>query len=205
MKRLAEIGNVPVSGSLLASLYPEISAGNKKVAKLESDGYLIRLKRGLYVISPEISGRSLSLELIANAVYAPSYVSMHSALRYYGLIPETVFTLQSVTIKHSRTFENAVGRFEYVQVSRDIFPIGITRQTVGEAAFIIATPEKSLCDLISATSGLTLRYKVDALRFLEDDLRLDMDSFARFRRDIFEEYVRVGKKQESIRTLLKLL
>lgn len=205
MKRLAEIGNVPVSGSLLASLYPEISAGNKKVAKLESDGCLIRLKRGLYVISPEISGRSLSLELIANAVYAPSYVSMHSALRYYGLIPETVFTMKSVTIKHSRTFENAVGRFEYVLVSRDIFPIGITRQTVGEAAFVIATPEKSLCDLISATSGLTLRYKVDALRFLEDDLRLDMDSFARFRRDIFEEYVRVGKKQESIRTLLKLL
>ena len=40
----------------------------------------------------EITGKILSTELIANHLYAPSYVSMSSALRYYGLIPETVYT-----------------------------------------------------------------------------------------------------------------
>ena len=54
---------------------------------LEQKNYVIRLKRGLYVVSPEVSRVPLSLELIANHLYAPSYVSMSSALRYYGLIP----------------------------------------------------------------------------------------------------------------------
>ncbi len=59
--------------------------------------------------NPEITGKILSTELIANHLYAPSYVSMSSALRYYGLIPETVYTKQSMTLKHSRDFDTPFG------------------------------------------------------------------------------------------------
>lgn len=172
---------------------------------MEHDGELIRLKRGLYVVSPEISGRRLSTGLISNDIYFPSYVSRHTALRFYGLIPETVFTVQAMTIKHSRSFVNSIARFEYDHISRDAFPIGLTRQSEGEATFIIASPEKALCDLIASTSGLVLRYKSEAVTFLEDDLRLDMDCLKTMDAGILEQYIEVGKKADSIRTILKLI
>ena len=205
MEVLSQLGNVPFTLPVVASLYPGVSAVSKKLSKLEDDGALLRLKRGLYVVSSEISGRPLSSGLISNDIYSPSYISCHTALRYYGLIPETVFTIQAMTVKHSRTFVNDVGRFEYTHISRDIFPIGLTRMSEGGVKFIIATPEKALCDLIATTSGLTLRYKSEAVRYLEEDLRLDMDCLDGMDTDILERYIEAGKKAGSIRTILKLI
>lgn len=60
--------------------------------------------------SVKITGKELSLELIANRLLTPSYVSMSTALRYYGMIPEAVYIIQSMTTKESREYENSVGR-----------------------------------------------------------------------------------------------
>ena len=110
---LAVFGNIPVHTSAVASLFPGLKAGNQKVRSLESNGSLLRLKKGLYVVSPEVSGKALSTELIANHLCAPSYVSMSTALRYYGLIPEAVYLTQSMTLKRARRFETAAGGFDY--------------------------------------------------------------------------------------------
>ena len=88
---------------------------------LEAVHKIIRLKKGLYVVAPSVSRVALSTELIANHLYAPSYVSMQTALRYYSLIPEAVYTTQSMTLKHSRCFDTPVGRFEYKNMSREAF------------------------------------------------------------------------------------
>ena len=96
---LRQLGNIPVTASVLESLFPHIKGGSQKLRLLECDKQIIRLKKGLYVCSPEITGKTLSTELIANHLYTPSYVSMSSALRYYGLIPEEVYTKQSMTLK----------------------------------------------------------------------------------------------------------
>ena len=64
--QLSEIGTIPVTTSILESLYPELKSADKKVVWLEKNGYVIRLKRGLYVVNPEKSGKTLSSELIAN-------------------------------------------------------------------------------------------------------------------------------------------
>ena len=69
----------------------------------------------------------------------------------------------------------------------------------------MATPEKALCDLIANQPGVNLRYKKEALEFLEEDLRFDMDGFSRLNPDIFSAYAKVGKKSTSILTILKLL
>ena len=55
--------------------------------QLEMADEIIRLKRNLYVVNPEETGVKLSMGLMANHLLAPSYVSMSTALRYYGLIP----------------------------------------------------------------------------------------------------------------------
>ena len=151
---LETLGVIPVSNSVLSSLFPETKNKNKKISRLEQLGDIIRLKRGLYVVSPRITGKPLSVELMANHIYPVSYVSCYSALRYYGLIPEQVFVTQSMTIKHSRTFINEFGRFEYIHISQAAFPIGVTQESNEEYSFLIATPEKALCDLITTQSML---------------------------------------------------
>lgn len=202
---LSTIGNIPVTVSVLESLYPDIKAGNQKIRLLERDGQIVRLKRGLYVCSPEVSGLAISSELVANHLYAPSYVSMSSALRYYGLIPEAVYTTQSMTLKHSRSFDTALGRFDYTHISREAFPVGITSRMEDGYAFVMAGPEKALCDLIACSPHVNLRYRRDAEKYLEEDIRIDMDGFRRMDAGIFEAYTAVGKKADSIRTLIKLL
>lgn len=202
---LEQLGNVPVTAAALASLFPHIKGGNQKIRSLERDNYIIRLKRGLYVCSPELTGVALSTELIANHLYAPSYVSMSSALRYYGLIPEEVYVMQSMTLKHARDFDTPIGRFEYTYIPKEALSVGLSGIRKNEYAFVIATPEKALCDLIANSSGVNLRYPKDAAVYLEEDIRMELSDFRQMNPAILEEYAKVGKKADSIRTLLKLL
>ncbi|MCM1041696.1 MAG: hypothetical protein NC048_00805 [Bacteroides sp.] len=205
MNVLAQLGNVPVDSGSLAALYPEISGRNQKLSGLERSRQVLRLKRGLYVVHPEVSGKALSTELIANRLYGPSYVSMHYALRYYGLIPEAVHTVQSLTVKHSRAFETPVAYFDYLSCPRDYFPVGIRHEVRDGYSFVIATPEKALCDLIAYTPRLNLRYRKQILAYLEEDLRFDMEAFARMNADIFRQCARTGKKKTAMNLLAQIL
>lgn len=204
-RQLAEIGTIPITTSIIESLYPELKSAEKKVVWLEKKGYIIRLKRGLYVVNPEHSGKTLSNELIANHLYAPSYISMSTALRYYGLIPEAVYTHQSMTVKHSRNFHTPIGNYAYRQIARDSFSVGVRSVHKGEYAFLMASPEKALCDLIANSSKVNLRFLKEVENYLEHDVRMDMDAFFNFDADIFEAYIKVGKKADSVVTVLKYL
>ena len=204
-RQISEIGTIPATTSIIESSYPELKSANKKVTWLEKQGFIIRLKRGLYVINPECSGKTLSSELIANHLYTPSYISMSTALRYYGLIPEAVYVHQSMTVKHSRCFQTPVGNYDYKYISRKAFPIGVRSMYKDNYAFLIASPEKALCDLIANSSKVILRYMKDVEAYLEQDIRMDMDEFYNMDANIFEEYINVGKKADSISTLLKFL
>ncbi len=202
---LVTLGNIPVSMAALASLYPDIKAGGHKVRSLERNGLLLRIKKGLYVVSPTVTRVPLSPELIANHMYAPSYVSMHSALRYYGLIPEAVYSVQSMAVKHTRCFDTPLGRFDYTCMSREAFSVGVTTVNKQTYTFLMATPEKALCDLIANSLKVNLRYLRDVDHFLGEDLRMDMDDFLKMDVSVFERYAAVGKKATSIQTIIKYL
>ena len=70
---------------------------------------------------------------------------------------------------------------------------------------MIATPEKALCDLIANSPKVNLRYLKDAEIYLKEDIRMEREDFMQMDVEVFEEYIKVGKKADSIRTLLKLL
>lgn len=156
---LTTLGNIPVTSSVIASLYPDVKTKFAKVAQQERAGEIIRLRRNLFVVNPEETGLPLSSGLIANHLLAPSYVSMQTALRYYGLIPEAVYTIQSMTFKAAKEFNTPVGNYCYYHISRETYPIGITQIKEGNSVYIMATPEKALCDLIANQPGINLRYK----------------------------------------------
>lgn len=70
---------------------------------------------------------------------------------------------------------------------------------------MIATPEKALCDLIANSPQVIIRYLKDAVTYLEKDIRMELEDFRQMNSIIFEEYIKVGKKADSIQTLLKLM
>ena len=205
MTTLSELGNIPIHFSVLKSLYPGHKSVHNKISELEKKGLLIRLKKGMYVVSPQVSGQLLSLELIANHLYGPSYVSMESALSYYGLIPERVYSVKSITTKHARKFENLLGKFEYIRSPKLCFPIGVQQQKKNNRSFLIACPEKALCDLIIHTPNLNLRFQKDLLTYLEYDIRLDMETFYGMDKSIFEQCAMMGRKQSVFLNILKIL
>ncbi len=202
---LVQFGNIPITTATLESLFPGLSDKNQKLRLLERDKQIVRIKRGLYVCSPEVTGKPLSTELIANHLYTPSYISMSTALRYYGLIPEAVYINQSMTLKCSRDFDTPSGRFEYTHTSKAAFPIGVTIIKKEDYAFLMATPEKALCDLIANSAQVNLRSINDAVTYLEEDIRMEISDFRAMNPEILKEYAGVGKKSDSVRTLLKLL
>jgi hypothetical protein len=205
MENLKQFGIVPVDYAVLGSLFSSYKSPRNKIANLENEGKLIRLKRGLYVVSPGVSGKLLSTELIANHIYGPSYVSMESALRYYGLIPESIHILRSLATKRSRVFENSISRFEYINCSDDYFPIGINQETGDDYSFLIASPEKALCDLIAFTPEVRPRFIKSMLSYLEEDIRLDMEAFYEMNVNIFQQCAEVGKKRNDLNNIVKLL
>ena len=205
MESLKELGIIPVEYSVLESMLGKYAAPRHKIASLEKTGQIVRLKRGQYVVSPKVTGKILSTELIANHIYGPSYVSMESALRYYGLIPESVYATGSMTLKRSRDFENSIGRFDYTQCTSDYYAIGIRQINEKDYSFLIATPEKALCDLIAYTPKLNPRFISSMREFLEEDLRLDMDEFYKMDIDIFRACAEVGKKSAEINNIIKII
>ena len=190
MNTLSEIGNIPVDFAILKSMYPDHKSVHNKISELEKSGILIRLKKGLYVVSPKKSGKLLSME---------------SALRYYGLIPESVYITQSMTTKHSREFKNSLGKFEYTQCTKEYFAIGIRHEIKDNTAFLIAQPEKALCDLIVNTPNLNMRFQKEILTYLEDNLRFDMDAFFKMDTNIFQQCALVGKKKSTITNIIKII
>ena len=205
MEVLNQFGVVPIDYGILASQLTAYKSPRQKIVELEKEGSLIRLKRGLYVVSPKISGKLLSIELIANHIYGPSYVSMESALRYYGLIPEKTYSVDSMTIKRSRKFDNTIARFKYTYCPSSYYAIGVNQEMKEGYSFLIASPEKALCDVIIYTPQLRLRSMVAMQEYLCDDLRLDMDEFFKMDISIFEECALHNKKSEELNNIIKLL
>lgn len=206
MEELAQLGIIPIDYAVLRSLFSDYRSPRNKIAHLEQTGKIIRLKRGMYVVSPNISKQLLSVELVANHIYGPSYVSMESALRYYGLIPEKVHTIRSMTANRSRIFENPVGNFKYITVSDSYYSIGINQQSVeNKYTFLIATPEKALCDMITATPQLRIQSKKALISYLEEDLRFEMSGLDHMNIAIIRKCINTGKKKEVLKLLLKLL
>lgn len=202
---IGNFGNVPVGVSAIESAMPDYNFIQNKICSMEHNGQLIRLRRGLYVQPPSVSGKIISLELVANHIYSPSYVTGLYALRYYGLIPELVYMVTSATTGLSKRFVNKLGTFEYRRFASDYYHIGIKILDGDGCSFLIASPEKALCDLICMTSHLNLRYMRETMAYLEEDLRFDMDAFFNMDKSVFEQCAQVGAKRTMIETLIKII
>ena len=184
-----------LTSAMLLDRYKNYANPYGKIQRLVQAKKLIPLAKGLYEDNPHASGLYLS-----NAIYGPSYISFNTALAYYGLIPEVVYDFTSATTekRKNKSFTNYFGTFTYRDIPLDAYPYGIVSKTENGYTYLIATPEKALCDKLYALPPVSNQKQLEELLF--DSMRIDHVEFAKLNRcDIYF----VAPKYHS--TNLKLL
>lgn len=137
-------------------------------------GLLIRLRQGYYTF-PEYINKSDFTLLFANRIYRPSYVSLHTALAFYGIIPEAVVQITSVTSLKTANFINNIGEYQYKSVKQELmFGYDIKPLPSGHS-LQIAWPEKALLDLLYLNPFYKTNQDLIELRLDEDFLLEELD------------------------------
>lgn len=121
------------------------SSINVQLSRMSNRGEIQNIKKGVYIFS----NRKVDPFVIANLLYKPSYISLETALNYYGIIPDVPSTITSITTITTKNFSNDYGKFSYSKIKRKLFdPFALIR--VGDVNsifyFDIACAEKALLD-----------------------------------------------------------
>lgn len=155
--------------------HPDFSRNN--LVRWTSQGLLIRLRQGYYTFPEYLSKADYSF-YFANRIYRPSYVSLHSALAFYGIIPEAVTQITSITSLKTATFINPAGKFTYRSVREDLMFGYFTRPISNGHNVLFATPEKALTDLLYLYPFYNSVSEMEELRlddyFLHEELDRDL-------------------------------
>lgn len=191
MKNLLKLIDTPyIDAQTLLNLLADYSKPREVILRMVRNKELIRLKNGFYLISEKISSgstRVIPFEQVANLLYGPSYVSMEWALSFYGMIPERVHTVTSMTLGRNKHYHTPLGDFSYLNLSSAIYPIGITQKKSPDfiGGFLIASPEKALADTVFKTCKNLDKnqLKVELL----ESKRIDRESFRGLNKDVLEE------------------
>jgi predicted transcriptional regulator of viral defense system len=155
------------TGMILEELHQYASPADK-LSRLVKQGKYIPIVKGLYETNHTVPGY-----LLAGSIYGPSYLSFEFALAYYGLIPEAVYTFTSATFekRKKKIFKTAFGVFTYRDIPAPAYSYGVNIRVEGAYSYIIASPEKALCDQLYKVEGVKNYQELGHL--LLDDLRID--------------------------------
>lgn len=170
--------------ALMSALSGYASPRSRVTALLRS-GAIIRVKKGLYVFGDAYRRRPYCRELLANLMYGPSFVSLDYALGYYGLIPERVEEITSVTSGRSRSFQTPIGLFSYT-TTRNL-SVGVRMETDDENRFLIALPERALADRLHHDRRGALRTQAEMEAYLLENLRMDRTALERMNTALIDE------------------
>ncbi len=101
--------------------------------------------------------------MIANRIYAPSYVSFESALSFYNLIPEGVYTITSATTLKTKSFSKPAGKFAFRHIRPELM-FGYKLMEVQSQHYKIAEPEKVILDYLYLNTALINVHDFESVR-----------------------------------------
>jgi len=183
----------------------DLSCPRDKITDLMRNGVIIRVKKGLYIFGEKFRRYPYSRELLANLIYGPSYVSLDYALSYYGLIPEKVEIITSVTTNRSRRFSTPVGLFTYRRIPVSAYAKGFIQvEAENKQVFLMATREKALADKLVSLRGVTFDSLSEIAEFLEEDLRIDTEILRSLSVEMIEQYA-AGYRSRKLKILAALV
>lgn len=163
------IKSLPVfSTGLLSSLTEDKKTLKVQLSHWKKKGLVVPLRKGLYVLGQEDREIEPSLYYLANQIFIPSYVSLESAFGFYGLIPEFVAQITSITTRKTCKFENEFGFFSYQHLKPKCYTGFNSIEDENGLSALIAEPEKAIVDF----------------------LYLNLSKFNTNKRDVFDESYR---------------
>lgn len=166
----------------------------------EKQGYLNKIKRGFYCFSNHDNNRDF-LFYTANKIYSPSYISLETALKFYGLIPEEIFQITSVSTKKTTRFETQIGSFSYKQLKPALF-WGYRLVDFGKQRLLIADPEKAMLDYLYLHPNIKTAEDFLEMRINSDELKAQINPLK------FQKYLAAFKSRaltKRAKTLLNTL
>ncbi len=139
----------------------------RRLSEWREKGYVKMIRRGHYAFAGLQMNESV-LFLMANKIYAPSYVSLEMAMSHYSLIPESVYGITSVATRKTNHFLSDYGEFIYRHIKPQLMfgyaLIGYQGQT-----YKIAEVEKAILDYFYLNPHLSSEHDFDGLRFNADE------------------------------------
>ncbi len=154
------------------AIYPAFNRSN--YIQWQRNGCIVSLRKGWYAFADYLQQPDYA-RYFAGKMYAPSYISLHTALSFYGIIPEQVVAVTSVTTQKTANFTNAFASYSYQTIRPHLF-FGYTPMTLSDGkVYSMATPEKALVDLLYLYPQYQTETDMVELRLEEDWLSVDLD------------------------------
>lgn len=173
-KLIAKYGKVVTASQIEAEAKHtwDYQQTHNRIQQLVKNGWLIRIKRGLYVIS-ELSSRgflSLSPFVIANLLLEESYVSFEAALAYRGMFDQFTDQFTSVSLKQYKATDLDSIRYRFIKTQQKMYA-GWESVEIENMSAKIAFAEKALVDMIHFRNGkYTVDLVIEKLQTYEEDL-----------------------------------
>ncbi len=161
-----------VSTNQVLAWYPGFDKNN--LGRWVKKRFLVKLRNSYYCFPEYLNKPGFSF-YIANFIYRPSYISLHSALSYYGLIPEAVVQVTSVSSLKTANFTNSCGTFIYKTLKPEMM-FGYDLKTYSNSWTVhMAQPEKALLDLLYLNPYYNSQQEMELLRLDEDLMRENLN------------------------------
>lgn len=161
----------------------------RQLSRWTKSGRVYQLRRGLYMLAPPYQMVKPHPFQLANALMPGSYVSMQSALAFYGMIPEYTPRILSMTMLRPSHWE---GGYHFQHLAQHFFfGYQLMELAQGQQAFL-ATPEKALLDLVHLTP------KSDSFDYLEQLRLQNLDRLDLTRLQEYSKWVGKPKWQRAV-------
>lgn len=157
----------------------------KKIQRLEDKKIIHKIINGKYLFSLS----NVDDFTIANFIVKPSYISLDSALSFYGILPQFPYQITSITIKSTKIFIYEKKEYYYSHIDCSLF-WGYQK----EEYFLIAEKEKALLDYIY--------FSLKGLRNALDTEEIDMSQFDKQK---IKRYAKKWNNKQMLDILKKII
>jgi len=155
--------------------FPSMNLMN--LVRWQRKGYILKLRNRWYAFNDAESHENMEW-LAANLIYAPSYISLQTALSWYNLIPEMVVATISVSIRKTNKFSTPLGKFDYHRIKPELFGFGYAFEDMdayrsksnNSRKIMVATPQKAILDFFYINSFYNSAKDMEDLRLNDTEL-----------------------------------
>jgi predicted transcriptional regulator of viral defense system len=158
----------------------DLSFHKQRLSEWQKKKYIKKISKGFYIFN-DLLINELTLFAIANRIYKPSYISLEMALSIYGIIPESVYGITSVTSQRTKSIKTPVGDFIYKHTQPELM-FGYEIREHNGHYYQFAELEKAILDYLYFNPKINNTESFEGVRFNISEIKekVDMEKFNKY-------------------------